>query len=62
VQNHDTLEQYMDCIEEIPLFTNPGVFGLHFNAEIIYYTNYAKELWRNTLEMQTSDGAAEAGG
>jgi len=61
VQAHDTLEQYMDAIEEIPLFTNPGVFGLHANAEIIYFTNYAKELWRNTLEMQTSDGG-EAGG
>jgi len=61
VQAHDTLEQYMDAIEEIPLFTNPGVFGLHANAEIIYFTNYAKDLWRSVLEMQTSDGG-EAGG
>lgn len=51
----------MDAIEEIPLFTNPGVFGLHANAEIIYFTNYAKDLWRSVLEMQTSDGG-EAGG
>lgn len=51
----------MDAIEEIPILTNPGVFGLHSNAEIIYFTNYAKDLWKNTLEMQTSDGA-EAGG
>jgi dynein heavy chain len=61
VQAHDTLEQYMDAIEEIPLFTNPGVFGLHANAEIIYFTNFAKDLWRNILEMQTSDGGAEGG-
>jgi len=51
----------METIEEIPLFTNPGVFGLHANAEIIYFTNYAKEMWRNTLEMSTSEGGADGG-
>jgi len=57
----DTHEQYLEFVENIPIFTNPNVFGLHTNAEIIYYTNYAKSLWFNTLSMQTSDGA-EAGG
>lgn len=37
------------------------MFGLHTNAEIIYYTNYAKSLWFNTLSMQTSEGG-ESGG
>mmetsp|Transcript_39360 Transcript_39360/g.37803 ORF Transcript_39360/g.37803 Transcript_39360/m.37803 type:complete len:457 (+) Transcript_39360:6904-8274(+) len=49
----DNYEQFMQCIEEIPLFTSPGVFGLHPNAEIQYFTNTAKEIWMNTLEMQT---------
>jgi len=61
VPNLDTLEEYMESIEEIPLFTSPNVFGLHTNAEIIYFTNYAKSLWKNMLEMQTSDSAAEGG-
>jgi dynein heavy chain len=37
--------------EKIPLFTNPGVFGLHSNAEIQYFSNSVKELWLNTLMM-----------
>ena len=43
-------------IDKIPLFTNPAVFGLHSNAEIQYFSNSVKELWENTLLMQTSDG------
>jgi dynein heavy chain len=58
----DTLEEYLANIEEIPLFTNPNVFGLHTNAEIIYFTNYAKNLWFELLKMSTSDGGAEGGG
>lgn len=61
IADKETLEQYMDAIEEIPLFTNPGVFGLHANAEIIYFTNYAKDMWKNTLEMSTSEGGADGG-
>ena len=57
----NTHEQYMITIEQIPLFTSPGVFGLHPNAEISYFTNTAKELWINSLSMQTSDGAAAGG-
>lgn len=48
-------------IDKIPLFTNPGVFGLHSNAEIQYFSNAVKELWINTLMMQTSEGG-EGGG
>lgn len=48
-------------IEKIPLFTSPGVFGLHSNAEINYYSNSVKELWTNTLLMQTSEGGDSEG-
>jgi len=47
----DNMETYMLAIDEIPLFTSPGVFGLHNNAEISYFTNAAKSLWINTLKM-----------
>ena len=57
-ENH---EKYMDAIMEIPLINSPVVFGLHPNAEISYFTNSAKDLWKDTIEMQTSDASAEGG-
>jgi len=56
-----TSEQTMEFIENIPLVTPPGVFGLHSNAEITYYSNAAKELWLNILKMATSDGGGSGG-
>jgi len=41
----DTKELIDIEIDKIPLFTNPGVFGLHSNAEIQYFSNAVKELW-----------------
>jgi len=61
VPSLDSHEAYIEHIETIPIFTNPNVFGLHTNAEIIYYSNYAKALWFHTLSMQTSEGG-EGGG
>ena len=57
----NTIELIMLEIEKIPLFTNPAVFGLHSNAEIMYFSNSVKELWTNTLLMATSDGASAGG-
>ena len=57
----DTKELIEVEIEKIPLFTNPGVFGLHSNAEIQYFSNSVKELWLNTLLMQTSEGGQGGG-
>jgi dynein heavy chain len=56
-----THEQFIMAIDQIPLFTSPGVFGLHPNAEIAYFTNTAKELWLNVLSMQTSDASSGGG-
>merc|ERR1719443_314694 len=57
----DTKELIDQEVDKIPLFTNPGVFGLHSNAEIQYFSNSVKELWTNVLSMQTSEGG-EGGG
>lgn len=46
-----TMELIVAEVEKIPLFTSPGVFGLHSNAEISYFSNSVKELWTNTLSM-----------
>lgn len=61
IPQQETFEGNLEFIEEIPLFTAPGVFGLHANAEITYFNNSAKMLWLNILEMQTSEGG-EGGG
>jgi len=56
-----TMELIAAEIEKLPLFTSPGVFGLHSNAEIMYFSNSVKDLWTSTLLMQTSEGGAEGG-
>lgn len=61
VPEEENFEATLDWIDTLPLFTAPGVFGLHSNAEIQYFNNAAKELWLNILEMQTSDGAGAGG-
>ena len=37
-------DTYSDYIESLPLANSPGVFGLHSNAEIGYYTKATKEV------------------
>lgn len=44
------------AIEELPLVNSPEVFGLHANAEIGYYTQSAKEMWANLVELQPQTG------
>lgn len=51
----------LEFIAGIPIFTPPSVYGLHSNAEIVYFTNASKELWVNILDMQTSEGGDSAG-
>lgn len=46
------LEGYINTVNEIPIINSPAVFGLHPNAEIMYYTNAAKDLWDNMLTLQ----------
>jgi len=45
------MEATCEFIDNITLFTTPGVFGLHSNAEISYYTNAGKTLWFDILSM-----------
>lgn len=61
VPEEETFEGTLEWIDALPLFTAPGVFGLHSNAEIQYFNNAAKELWLNILEMQTSEGGSSGG-
>jgi len=51
IPEKDDMEQTLEFIDEISLFTAPGVFGLHSNAEISYYNNAGKALWIDILSM-----------
>lgn len=61
IPDKDDMEQTLEFIDEISLFTAPGVFGLHSNAEISYYNNAGKSLWIDILSMQTSGGGGGGG-
>lgn len=47
---------FPDYIDTLPLANTPEVFGLHPNAEIGYYTNAAKEMWSQLIELQPQTG------
>jgi dynein heavy chain, axonemal len=61
IPEEETFDLTLDFIDNIPLFTPPGVFGLHSNAEITYYSNSAKRLWGDIMSMQTSEGGGSGG-
>lgn len=46
------VENYVRMIETLPLVNSPAVFGLHPNAEIGYYTNATKDMWKNLISLQ----------
>eukprot|EP00392_Amoebophrya_sp_AT5.2_P015194 g15393.t1 len=52
---------YMSHILALPIGQSPGVFGLHANAEINYFTNAAKEIWFGLLSMETGSGGGDGG-
>ncbi|CAM9109021.1 unnamed protein product [Choristocarpus tenellus] len=55
------MENYMGMIENLPLINSPAVFGLHPNAEIGYYTNATKEMWKNLISLQPRKAGGEGG-
>lgn len=44
------------AINQLPLINVPGVFGLHSNAEIGYYTEATKEIWEHLITLQPQQG------
>lgn len=53
-------DDYVEEIESLPLANTPEVFGLHPNAEIGYYTQAARDMWKHLIELQPQTG--ETGG
>ncbi|XP_076804944.1 dynein axonemal heavy chain 10-like [Clavelina lepadiformis] len=54
-------DSYVDLIESLPLANTPEVFGLHPNAEIGYYTQAARAMWENLVDLQPQTGDAGGG-
>lgn len=52
----------MNAVNEIPIINSPALFGLHPNAEIMYYTNSAKDLWDNLLALQVQGSSSGSTG
>jgi dynein heavy chain len=55
------LATYVDTVETLPLTNSPAVFGLHPNAEIGYYTNMSKSVWRDLISLQPRSAQSGAG-
>jgi dynein heavy chain len=56
------LKGYADAVEVLPLTNGPAVFGLHPNAEINMFTDAAKSMWTDLIDMQPRSGGGGAGG
>ncbi|KUF89894.1 Dynein heavy chain [Phytophthora nicotianae] len=55
------LEDYVATVETLPLTNSPAVFGLHPNAEIGYYTNMSKNVWKDLISLQPRSAQSGAG-
>ncbi|XP_045466201.1 dynein axonemal heavy chain 10 [Harmonia axyridis] len=54
-------DDYIAFIDELPLTNSPEIFGLHPNAEIGYYTQATKEMWRILIELQPQSASTGEG-
>lgn len=55
------IETYSSKVEELPLTNGPGVFGLHPNAEIGYFSAASKQLWANLIDLQPRSASGGGG-
>lgn len=55
------LDNYVKMIETLPSTNSPAVFGLHANAEIGYYTNATKDMWKNLISLQPRKASGDGG-
>ncbi|EFJ08822.1 hypothetical protein SELMODRAFT_131043 [Selaginella moellendorffii] len=54
-------ENYTNYIDSLPIVQTPEVFGLHSNADISYYTNTTKNLWKDLVDLQPRGGDSGGG-
>jgi dynein heavy chain len=56
------LEMYTGEVETLPLTNSPSVFGLHPNAEISYFLEATKKMWKDLIDLQPRTGGGGSGG
>eukprot|EP00798_Chlamydomonas_sp_ICE-L_P031818 gene31818-7022_t len=52
---------YSKAIDSLPMLQSPEIFGLHANADISYYTNATKDIWRDLVDLQPRTGVVSGG-
>ncbi|NWZ66399.1 DYH5 protein, partial [Acrocephalus arundinaceus] len=57
----NTVEDYLQYIEQLPVIDTPEVFGLHPNADITYQTNLANETFTTIVSIQPKDSSTRGG-
>ncbi|XP_063254262.1 dynein axonemal heavy chain 5-like isoform X4 [Prinia subflava] len=57
----NTVEDYLQYIEQLPVIDTPEVFGLHPNADITYQTNLANETFGTIVSIQPKDSSTRGG-
>ncbi|NXT68932.1 DYH5 protein, partial [Chaetops frenatus] len=57
----NTVEDYLQYIEQLPVVDTPEVFGLHPNADITYQTNLANETFNTIVSIQPKDSCTRGG-
>ncbi|KYN43305.1 Dynein heavy chain 10, axonemal, partial [Trachymyrmex septentrionalis] len=54
-------DDYLQFIEELPLVNGPEIFGLHSNAEIGFFTQAVKGMWKHLIELQPQTAVSDIG-
>ncbi len=54
-------ERYEQQIDNLPSYSAPEVFGLHYNAQISYFTNAAKAMWKELVNLQPRTATSSTG-
>jgi dynein heavy chain len=56
-----TFEDYVRQVHDLPLTSSPAVFGLHPNAEIGYFNNRIRDMWRGLILLQPRVASSASG-
>jgi dynein heavy chain len=54
-------DAFLEYIDVLPLANTPRVFGLHPNAEIGYYSDTARNMWAQLIDLQPQSGSGGSG-